>query len=230
MVNKINIVLVNLLFIRFFLMYKIELNRSLSEIRLILNIKDVEGTYFPFQERSLGDAMPIVFDDKIRIAKWDHIFGKDMILFNQIDPSLFQENYFRCVVPINGFFILDRGNHINKFYEENKSLFFLAAICDKNNNFDFIMVENEDENQSFFFPFLPLCLSLNDINIWIGPLYSSILTNNERYFVKLDFMEVFQQEGPNPVYFTYIFDQIRKYRIDLNKKLKNITPSINEVI
>ena len=84
--------------------YLFELNHTITELQLILSADDCYEDFLPFQQITIDNKMPIFYDNQIKLATWNHIFGSDMILFHQVDSDLFQNGYFRCVVPIDGFF------------------------------------------------------------------------------------------------------------------------------
>lgn len=204
-----------------------ELNHTLTELQLIFKIEDLDGCFLPFHKISFGDELPIIFDNKIRVAKWNHILTQDKIFINKLDDNLFKKDYCRCIVPIDGFLYKDQLGHTTHYYEEKKLLFFAAAICDSNLNFDFVYTNIDNQ----FLPILPIFVMLYDVDNWLGPLWESARENSK--VVILDFMEVFDKldaDHSSPVCFQYLFTDIEESRKILHHKLKKITPKINQIL
>ena len=213
--------------------FSFELNHTLTELQLLLNTDETDESFLPSQKISIGSKLPIICLDiklhrNIQMATWNHIFSNEMIPIHQINEDLFNNDFFRCVVPIDGFFYEDKLSNKSHYFEINKSLIFAIAIYDTNNNIDFVSFETQNQ----FIPISPLFITLNDIDMWLGQSWDSILAG-EKENVKFDFMQYFdnlENEDSSPVCFQYLFNEISKSRIKLNEKLKQISPKINQFL
>lgn len=213
--------------------FSFELNHTLTELQLLLNTNETDESFLPFQKISIGNKLPIIFLDfklkrNIQMATWNHIFSNEMIPIHQINEDFFKKDFFRCVVPIDGFFYEDKLSNKSHYFEINKSLIFAVAISDTNNNINFVSYETQDQ----FVPISPLFITLNDIDKWLGQSWDSIFTD-EKEQINFNFMQYFdnlENEDSSPVCFQYLFNEIQKSRIKLNEKLKQISPKINQFL
>ncbi|OHS97767.1 hypothetical protein TRFO_35943 [Tritrichomonas foetus] len=213
-------------------MIKFELNRSLSEIKLITGLPSTEGQFLPSQKLSIGEKFPVIFPDHISIMAWDSITGNSNQLLNFIDLSddMFVKNEFhRCIIPIDGY--LMNGTFQSHFFERERSLFYALALSNNENQFDFVMTENTHQLFAPIYPITPILLTKDDFCIWFSDFWKNILTERHS-FVNLDFMQVIQNqtensEGPSHI---HQFDETRKARKNLKKMLSKITPNINDII